>query len=319
MTAAAMPAAPGITLVVEAEAQTRAASVQLAEITVGGSYDLFCNSRDSLRVQLGLFPPSISGSLSYPDRWGAGRCAPVGALTLLPPGETVRIRLEPHQTHRFVVCHCSAKLLESWTGSEMKWSDRQLQEALNMRDAILRRALQQLAMELMHPSIAGELLLEALTMQVAVGLARYYVRTSDAARSGGLTNWRLRLIDERLNRRGTWPTIAELAAICKISPRQLLRAFRAARGFPLGEYLQEHRFNRARQLLEEGASVKATAYELGFSSSASFCYSFRRAAGETPKLFKERIAQQFSLADSGADFDALRNEKRSRSPSTLDV
>jgi AraC family transcriptional regulator len=42
-------------------------------------------------------------------------------------------------------------------------------------------------------------------------------------------------------------------------------------------------------LLATDQSVKAIAYSLGFASPSSFSYAFRRASGETPREFRQRV------------------------------
>jgi AraC family transcriptional regulator len=111
------------------------------------------------------------------------------------------------------------------------------------------------------------------------------------AAAGGLAGWRLRLIEERLQSSADAPTLAELAALCGLSVRQLTRGFRASRGCSIGDHIASSRVDHARRLLAGDHSVKAIAYTLGFASPSSFCFAFRRATGHTPREYRQRVVR----------------------------
>ncbi len=106
--------------------------------------------------------------------------------------------------------------------------------------------------------------------------------------AGGLPGWRLRLIDQRLHDEPMPPSLAELAELCRLSVRQLSRAFRASRGQSIGSYIAERRLDHARRMLTAGMSVKAVAYSTGFSAPSNFTAAFVRATGETPRQYRAR-------------------------------
>src|SRR3546814_2063878 len=54
---------------------------------------------------------------------------------------------------------------------------------------------------------------------LGIELARYCERINDVQSGGGLSSWRLRLIDERLHEVRDAPTLTELAELCKLSVR----------------------------------------------------------------------------------------------------
>jgi AraC family transcriptional regulator len=99
----------------------------------------------------------------------------------------------------------------------------------------------------------------------------------------------LRRIEERLKEVREPPTLSELATLCNLSVRQLTRAFRASRGRSIGDYVEQSRLDQAKCLLATEASVKSIAYSLGFASPSSFSFAFRRATGETPREFRDRM------------------------------
>jgi AraC family transcriptional regulator len=109
---------------------------------------------------------------------------------------------------------------------------------------------------------------------------------------GGLSALRLRLIDERLSDIAASPSLAELAALCDMSVRQLTRAFRESRGQSIGTYIAKARVEAAKHLLAGDRSIKSIAYHLGFTSPSTFTQAFRRATGETPGRFRVRYVKE---------------------------
>jgi AraC family transcriptional regulator len=131
-------------------------------------------------------------------------------------------------------------------------------------------------------------MLEALSSELAVEIARFSLEVEDTALTGGLASWRLRLIDERIAENAVAPSLTELAQICNLSVRQLTRGFRASRACSIGDYVERRQMERAKRLLASGESVKAIAFAMGFASPSSFTYAFRRAVGTSPSQFRQR-------------------------------
>ncbi len=152
----------------------------------------------------------------------------------------------------------------------------------------MRGLLLRLAQEMRHPGFASQALVEMIVCQLSIELARYCANVSETQQGSGLAGWRLRLIDERLREVTAAPTLSDLAALCRVSVRQLTRGFRASRGCSLGEHIASTRIEPAKRLLLSDQSVKAVAYSLGFSSPSSFCFAFRRITGVTPNEFRRR-------------------------------
>jgi len=132
------------------------------------------------------------------------------------------------------------------------------------------------------------MLVELICGQIAIELGRYCAGVNEGPVTGGLAPWRLRMIDERLRETQNVPTLDELAALCKLSVRQLMRGFRASRGCSIGDYVARTRLEHAKRMLVTDQSVKAISYSLGFASPSSFTYAFRSLLGETPREFRQR-------------------------------
>jgi AraC family transcriptional regulator len=142
--------------------------------------------------------------------------------------------------------------------------------------------------ETREPGIASEVILEGLGLTLLGETARLlHGLRSERAYKGGLATWRLKLIEERIRNEGSQSTLTELATLCGMSRRHLMRAFRQQTGQTIGSFVQQITVERARQLLAEtDDSIKVVAAKLGFSSSAAFATAFRRSCGVSPRQFR---------------------------------
>jgi len=79
------------------------------------------------------------------------------------------------------------------------------------------------------------------------------------------------------------PAIAQLARIAAMSPSKLKVLFKEVFRFPINQYYQHHRMNKAKaMLLSRKYSVRDTAGTLGFSSVSSFNKAFFKAFEQLP-------------------------------------
>ena len=87
---------------------------------------------------------------------------------------------------------------------------------------------------------------------------------------------------------------ARLGDLCRAvgtSERSLRRAFLAETGMSWRQYLLESRLLQAMALLTQpGWSVLSVAASVGFESSSGFTRAFRRYTGETPHVYRRRVA-----------------------------
>lgn len=159
-----------------------------------------------------------------------------------------------------------------------------LPHCISLEGESLRGLLRRIEREVMAPGFASALLLDGLCLSLLVETARA-IRSAEkkSVRKGGLSAHNLRLIEERVRSDDIAPTLGELAAICRLSQRHLLRAFRAETGRTVGDYVQQVRLERAQTLLSESMlPVTEIARLMGFSSPAAFSTAFRRLCGQSP-------------------------------------
>ena len=93
-----------------------------------------------------------------------------------------------------------------------------------------------------------------------------------------------------------------LAAILKISLRQLERRFRSEFQCTPREWLNEIRMTHACFLLIELDSIKEVAFQLSFKQPSHFTREFKLYYGITPSLFRQMTDEQ----TVAANFKALR-------------
>jgi len=276
-------------MTIEAELRVPVATAQLVRFCIEAPADHILREDEAYWLDLCLTPRPRNTRACYRDRWAPDHFEPIGDVFLVPPGETVRTKSDGGRPQSSVLCHLRRDPIRAWFGGDLDWTDGRLKAGLDIEDPNIRGLLLRLAEELKAPGFASEVLVELIAAQMAIELRRYCMGVAEAPAVGGLAPWRLRLIDERLREVKQAPTLAELAALCKLSVRQLTRGFRNSRGCSIGDHVAHSRLANAKRLLATDQSVKAIAYSLGFGSPSSFSYAFRRSVGETPREFRQRV------------------------------
>jgi AraC family transcriptional regulator len=267
---------------VEAELRLPLGTAQLARLHVPCSDHSFAVEFD--RIDLCLTPRPRNTRARFLDRWGPHRFEKLGSVFVMPRGEPVQVRTDGG-TQRSIVCHLASAQVQDLLQERLDWSDH-LEAGLDVANQTVPLLLRRLARELHAPGFASEAMAELILGQIVLELARYNQALRGGSEAAALAGWRLRRIDERLAEVGEAPTLAELAGLCHLSVRQLTRAFRAARGCSIGDYLNRSRIETAKQLLARDEPVKSVALSMGFASASHFSQAFRRATGMTPSAFR---------------------------------
>lgn len=278
-----------VTQTVEAELCVPIATAQLASFSTEGPSENIFYREDAYWLDLCLTPRHRNARARYREHWGPHRFERLGTVMLMPAGHCVQCRTDAGGRQSSIVCMLHSEPVRRWLEDDLVWTDRRLESCLDISSPNIRNLLLRLGDELRHPGFASDTLTELIAAQMAIELSRYCAAIADGPASGGLTPWRLRLIDERLTEVREAPTLAELARLCNLSVRQLTRGFRTSRGCSIGEYIANSRVDVAKQLLAGEESVKGIAYSMGFASPSGFSYAFRRATGETPREFRHRV------------------------------
>lgn len=233
-------------------------------------------------------PHSHDSRACFSRHWRSTQFEPLGTAFFLPAAENIHLRSNIRRAVT-VTCVYQPESIQSWFGDELEWTDTRLRRCLDIANPTLHNLLFRLSEEIRTPSFGSETLMELISGEIVIELARYCLGIEERARAGGLAPWRLRIIDERLAEPGHRPSLTELAALCHLSARQLTRAFRISRGCSIGTYVAQSRIEHAKRLLKTEQNVKSIAYTLGFNSPSHFYLAFHRATGETPRQYRQRV------------------------------
>lgn len=133
----------------------------------------------------------------------------------------------------------------------------------------------------------GRLYVEAALMLLLATLARLAQQKTTIV-SGGLAAWQLRRTTEYLEERLAEPvSLAELAAVARLSPFHFARAFKASTGQPPHRYHTLRRIERAKEMLQTtDLTVTEIAMCLGLDSSQTLARVFRESVGCTPTTWR---------------------------------
>ena len=275
------------TVTVDAELKCPAMTAQLVRYDIPNPTQAVVADDGTYQINMCLTPRPLDARAGYRERWGPQRLDRLGDIFLIPPGERLLIK-GGSVRQASLLCFLKPEAIHTLAGHELEWTEQQLASTLDITNARIRALLFRLAEEVRYPGLASDKMLEFLSGELAIELARFCLEKVELPVTGGLAGWRLRLIDERLSENLHAPSLKELAEICNMSVRQLTRGFRVSRGCSIGDYVEQRRMETAKRLLMAGESIKTAAFALGFSSPSSFTFAFRRSVGTSPSQFRRR-------------------------------
>lgn len=287
-------------LEVSAEIQLTNAHVILAKLHHDGPDRNFFRRDRAYWIDLCLTPRRPNADARFCEHWSATRRVELGSLIALPPRNRLELRSSGGR-HVSLICELKAEAVERWFPEDFVWTERRLEASLNIANDKIKSLMLRLNEELKGIGEGSVELCDAIAAQLAIELARHFSAASGADTKGGLASWRLRIVDDRIGDvSAIYPTAAELASLCKLSPRQFSRAFRASRGCSISDYLAQARIESAKRKLFTKDSLAQIAIALGYSSQSSFSTAFRQRTGTTPGRFRNQIsaARLTSLASS---------------------
>jgi len=219
----------------------------------------------------------------------------LGAVFLAPPDLPLRFRSSACGTGlRTIRCRFDRARFEEIGELPRRWHDDVLGRCFDIRSVAVSESLMRLARETQCPGQGSPFMIEALGTQIAVELARWFGTDGPLAdgAAGVLTARQMRLVTGRVEdlSRGM-PTVAELADLCDVSNRHLLRLYRRTTGHTIGEYVEEMRLRKAKALLSgSDLPLKVIAHRLAYSGPSSFSVAFRRATGTTPLTYRRQFS-----------------------------
>lgn len=170
------------------------------------------------------------------------------------------------------------------------WDDFDLDACLDIRNPRVKHAMLQLADEAASPGFASGILVEALSTTIMVELSRHF--RADPARAhsrhGRMNREQVRRISDYLDGLPVAsPAVGDLAALCGISPRHLMRVFKETTGQTLSAHVEQMKVRKAENFLADtDLPIKEISFRLGFANASNFSTSFKRAKGVTPLAYR---------------------------------
>ncbi|WP_397576560.1 helix-turn-helix domain-containing protein [Sphingorhabdus sp.] len=244
-----------------------------------------------------LTPRRPHASACFVDHWNPSRHVALGPLMALPPKHNLALQ-SSGGPHASLIVQMQAAAIDQWLPADFQWTDRRLEASLNLASEAITALMLRLNQELKNPAVGRTEICVAITMQLSIEIARYFIQASPTDTSGGLASWRLRIIEERIAaRHQIFPAVSELARLCQMSTRQLSRTFKVSKGCSLADYLAQTRVELAKRDLYGDATIKDIARQLGYTTQSSFTSAFRTATGATPGQFRR---QTWARTNSGA-------------------
>jgi len=222
----------------------------------------------------------------------AGGYSQFGTAIVVPAHTPLHVISPGFPDREFIIARFDENRFRELTGLGPGSSGEELAACVDIRAPAVLDLLERLSIELPRPGVARDTVIAGLGLMLLGELARYFatVRGGDAPHVGNLAPWQVRRIDERLaDRTRQPPDVSELAELCGVGRRHLMRAFKATTGRTVMDHVERSLFTRAAWMLAETAMpLKAIAAELGYDHQGSFATAFRRRFGETPSHYRTR-------------------------------
>lgn len=247
-----------------------------------------CLAQPSLVYQrMGTSDPAL-GCLGAPTSHRS--FMPFGTASLVPAHMSLHVRSPAFSAREMYILRFDEMRFDDLTGVGMTSSPAELSSCFDINAQDVLEAMERLAREFANPGFAHETIVTGLGQQILGELARHFegLRQQDGRRNGMLAPWQVARIEERLKVADQLPPdIDELASICGIGRRHLMRAYKITTGSTVMKRVDQTVFQRAMTLLaNESLSVKFVAGTLGFDCQSSFSTAFRRRFGQTPSEWR---------------------------------
>jgi transcriptional regulator GlxA family with amidase domain len=137
-------------------------------------------------------------------------------------------------------------------------------------------------------------LIARATRLLAAGLTPQLARPSAAPERSGLAPWQVQQVTAKVTERlSTKLSVAELAAIARLSSHHFSRAFKVSFGRSPHAYILCQRIERAQHLmLTTSDSLAQVAVACGLSDQAHLSRLFRQVVGSTPSAWRRQHRAQ---------------------------
>ncbi|WP_412553946.1 helix-turn-helix domain-containing protein [Shimia sp. MIT1388] len=135
------------------------------------------------------------------------------------------------------------------------------------------------------------MLVEASAMQLMAHRIEYFCRAEHRAVSVREAQAARDAHDFMCRHLQRSPTVAEIAAVCRIPARRLELAYRDVFGVSLYNNMVTLRFDAMCAALREGVPVKRVAHQFGYANPSNFTYAFRKKMGMPPRQWLQHFGR----------------------------
>jgi AraC family transcriptional regulator len=163
---------------------------------------------------------------------------------------------------------------------------------IGVADPLAAQMLDDLLREVQKEADHDRSYVDALVRALSVHLIRHYSAAPRAAegQTGGMPDYVLSaavdFIEDSLTRD---LSLAEIANAAGVSPSRFARAFKAATGKAVSQYVDERRVEKAKPLLVASElPPEEVARRVGFTSARRFAAVFRRLTGVSPQSYRRQ-------------------------------
>jgi AraC family transcriptional regulator len=215
----------------------------------------------------------------------------MGEVMLFPPGFVQHGSLLPWTGVRKDICCIFPKSsFEKLMPGAVEWSEPNLCETVNLRNANIRLAIQRLGHEAVSPGLASAIVMDSLASLIAIDLQRHFWRgrMPSGAPSHTLEKHAIDTIDEFIHAHIFEEIyLHDLADLCGLSVRHFSRMFKLTTGVTVANYVAGKRLAVAQDMLRDTKMpIKLVASRVGFSNVSNFTTAFKRMSGVTPSTFR---------------------------------
>jgi AraC family transcriptional regulator len=193
----------------------------------------------------------------------------------------------------------TAAYIDPATSLWLDAGERQLHPMLHFEHPLLTQLMLQLSRILAHPDMYSRVYVDSLVVVLlaeimncqAIDLSRSHRAERHAPTKGGLASWQCKAvcdyIEENLHQD---ISLAELAAIARLSPHHFCRAFKVTTGEPPYRYQIRRRVEQAKALLAKPTlSIGDVAAAVGYGSQSRFSALFRQLTGHSPRDYRRKM------------------------------
>lgn len=191
--------------------------------------------------------------------------------------------------HQFMMLAFAPDLLAQQITEATGVNEVELLYLTNPSDPLIHSIGLTLKAELESGGIGGHLYVDAMTTALMAHLLRHYSvqKYSLPPITSGLPRHALRRVVDYIHEHLAQDlTLAQLAAIARISPSYFSRLFKQSTRLSPHQYVIQCRVERAKQLLlQRELSIAEISHCLGFTHQSHLSYHFKRLVGSSPGVF----------------------------------